>query len=60
MRNCTGQKQEKEEKSVFRKQAYLYEDLKAFLFICSIPLSRQTSIDLLPATLVAFPFCIDG
>ena len=31
MRNCTGQKQEKEEKSVFRKQAYLYEDLKNFL-----------------------------
>ena len=31
MRNCTGQKQEKEEKSVFRKQAYLYEDLKKIL-----------------------------
>ena len=31
MRNCTEHKQEKEEKSVFRKQAYLCEDLKNFL-----------------------------
>jgi hypothetical protein len=31
MRNCTGQKQEKEEKSICRKQAGFYPKLKNFL-----------------------------